>query len=186
MAGLIILAAMGGIILWVGVIWSVIIAFRESTSHGLLSLFVPFYVIYYDITRWAKAKKPFVIGLIGLVLFVCGIVPSIGQFKSEAEPVIAAYMEAGAAGDVDGQYKCCSPRVFTKEEVSEFLDDNYALFEGFKDVSISSWSWESRAGITTGYVAGAIIYTDDTRWPFEAWLVKENDVWKLTGFQFGR
>ena len=151
----------------------------------MLCLLVPFYAVYYAITRWAEAKKPFLIGVVGLILFIAGLVPSLMQFKSEAEPVVAAYMEAGALGDVEAQYRCCHPQAVTKEELAEFLDHNRTLFSGYEDISTSGWSVHTSAGVTEGYMTGSIIYTDGTRWPFEAWLIKENDKWKLTRFEFG-
>jgi len=185
MAVLIIAAVFGFFAFGIGGIWLAIIAFRESAGQGVLCLLVPFYALYYAITRWAEAKKPFVISLIGLILFIGGLVPHSMQFKSEAEPVIAGFMEAGAAGDVDQQYSYWHRRAGSKEELAEFLDDNRTSFSEYKDMSTSSWSVETEAGITEGYVTGSIIYTDGTRCPFEAWLIKENDVWKLTRFEFG-
>lgn len=184
MEGLIVGAVVGGIVCAVGGIWILITAFRESTSQGLLC-FVPFYVVYYAITRWSKLKKPFIIGLVGVVVLIGGLAGGLTQFKSEAEPVISEFMEAGAAKNMEAAYTCFSSQSASKEEIAEFINDNYDLFAGYERVTTSSWEVQSSAGVTEGYTAGAIIYTDDTRMPFEAWLVKENDVWKLTGFSFG-
>ena len=184
MGGLIIAAVIGGVILLVGAIWLLIIAFRESTSCGLLYMFLPFYSIYYPITRWAKTKKPFLIGLIGVVALIGGLVPTLVQTKGEVEPVITEFIEAGVAKDVDRAYACCHSSI-SKEEVAKLIINNYDLFEGFEDLTTSSLSVVSSAGITTAEFSGAIIYSGDRRLPFEASLVKENDIWRITVFCIG-
>ena len=188
MGGPIIAAVIGGVILLVGAIWLVIIAFRESTSCGLLYMFLPFYSIYYAITRWSETKKPFLIGLIGVIALIGGLVPTIiqtvTQVKSEVEPVITEFMEAGVAKDVDRAYSYCLSSV-SKEELARLITNNYELFEGFEDVTTSSLSVQTSAGITTAECIGTIIYSSDRRLPFEATLVKENSIWRITGFHIG-
>jgi len=104
MTGLVVLAIIGGTILFVSAIWITIIAYQESTSCILLSIFIPFYDLYYLVTRWDKTKRPFIIGLIGFVALVGGIVPTFMQTKADLEPVVAEFMEAGAVLDVDTAY----------------------------------------------------------------------------------
>ena len=185
MIGTIVAAIIGGIVAAVGEIWILLTAFRESTTQGLLCMFVPFYVIYYAITRWSETKKPFIIGLVGFVLFLGGIIPTFMQIKAEVEPVITEFMEAGVAKDMEAAYACFSPQAVTKKEITDFINNSYNVFESFERVATSSFEVSSSAGITEGYVSGAIVYTGDGRLPFEAWLVKENDIWKLTGIDIG-
>ncbi len=185
MVGAIIAAVIGGIVAVVGGIWILITAFRESTSQGLLCMFVPFYVVYYAIKRWSDAKKPLVLGLVGLVLFLGGLVPTLMQFKSGVESVVTEFMEACEDKDVEAAYACFSTQSVTKEDLADFINNNYGLFADFERVTTSSWEVESGAGITQGYVTGVIIYSEDRGLPFEAWLVKENDFWKLTGINIG-
>jgi hypothetical protein len=189
MAGAIIAAVIGGIVAGVGWIWVVITAFRESTSQGLLCLFIPPYAIYYGIKRWSDAKKPLIIAVVGGVVLIVGLVSSCMQLYEElsgVEPVIAEFMEAGEAGDVEAAYACWSPWSVTEEEVDEYIENNYDdLFTGYESLTISGWNLESSGGITEAYVSGAIIYTGDKRLPFEALLVKENNVWKIIGIYIG-
>ena len=63
----------GSVIFIIGALWLFNTAFGESTSCGLLCMFVPFYAVYYAITRWEDTKKPFVVGLIGLVFLIAGL-----------------------------------------------------------------------------------------------------------------
>ena len=135
-------------------------------------------------------KKPLAIGLgVGIVVIVV-VVIIVTQFFSGlfsgVEPVIAEFMEAGAAGDVEAAYACWPPESVTEEEIAEFVESNYDdVFAGYEHLNISSWESESSAGITTCDVSGAVIYTGDKSLPFEASLVKENDVWKLTDIYIG-
>lgn len=56
----------------------------------------------------------------------------------------------------------------TDEEIAELIENSYNVFESYERLNISRQSIESSAGITTCYVSGAVIYTDDQSWPFEA------------------
>ncbi len=67
----------GGVFIFGGGIWSMVIPFRESTSHGLLHIFVPFYSTYYLITRWSSAKKPFFVSLAGVVVMLATFIISL-------------------------------------------------------------------------------------------------------------
>jgi len=184
MTGLVIVAIIGGIILAISAIWTLRIAFRESTSCGLLIIFVPFYDVYYAINRWAETKKPFLIGIMGVIALIGGLAPIFTQLHSEVEPVIIEFMEAGVVKDVEGAYACCHLSV-SREEVANLIHNNYELFEGFEDVSMSNLSVESSGGITTAEFSGAIVYSGDEMLPFEASLVRENDIWKIVYFCIG-
>ncbi len=58
-------AVIGLILSMVGGIWSLLVAFRESVTCGLLYLLLPFYSIYYLFTRWEEMHRPFLVGLAG-------------------------------------------------------------------------------------------------------------------------
>ena len=49
--------------------WIAIIAFRESLLCGLLFSFIPFYSVYYIFSRWEHTKEPFILHLVGWVVF---------------------------------------------------------------------------------------------------------------------
>jgi hypothetical protein len=57
----------------VGNVWGIVVAFQESTEQGLLYLFVPFYSVYYWITRWDEASRPFWVVLLGFGLCVAAV-----------------------------------------------------------------------------------------------------------------
>jgi hypothetical protein len=54
--GVVVVAANIGMFV-VGVFYLVLIPFKESLWHGLANLLIPFYAVYYWITRWPKVKK---------------------------------------------------------------------------------------------------------------------------------
>ena len=55
-------------------IWQIIVAFREDTVCGLLYLFVPFYPLYYLVTRWDEMKRPFFLHLIASLILIVSAV----------------------------------------------------------------------------------------------------------------
>ena len=54
-------------------IWVLVIAFKEDVTAGLLSLFLPFYPIYYVATRWSKCWQAVGLFLAGLFMFCSGM-----------------------------------------------------------------------------------------------------------------
>ncbi|MBA7688669.1 hypothetical protein ES703_97158 [subsurface metagenome] len=171
----------------VGGIAFLIVAFRESILCGLACIFIPFFSLYYVITRWRKARSPFFIILIGLAIFLGGTLPTVIQFKAEAEPVIAEFMAACEMKDVEGAYTCWSSGAITMERVAELIDKEHAwLFEGYESISTSSWSVETGAGATRGRFSGLIAYTDKPKRSFEALLIKVGNDWKITDLFVGR
>ena len=66
-----------GIILFaVGGFLFLVAAFRESIWWGLACLFLPVVQIFFLIVHWRNARKPFFIQLLGLVVFLVGIIIS--------------------------------------------------------------------------------------------------------------
>jgi hypothetical protein len=51
----------------------IITAFYESTTCGLLFLFVPLYQLYYLITRWQRMSSFFLMQLMGLAVVMLGV-----------------------------------------------------------------------------------------------------------------
>ena len=150
---------------------------------------IPFYAIYYAVKRWSGAKKPIAIGLVGvgLVLLIVGIVSILMPFAG-VKAVITEFMEAGAATDVEAAYACWSPQWATEEDIAEYIESRYDdVFAGYKRLTIHQRIGQSIVGITTCSVSGSIIYAGpgDPRSSFQASLVKENDVWKITNIYIG-
>jgi len=132
-------------------------------------------------------KKPLIIGLgVGIAVIVVIVIIGMTQLFSGVKPVITEFMQAGEARNVEAAYACWSPQSVTEEEIAEDIESNYdGVFAGYERVTISSQSLKSSGGITTCYVSGAVIYTGGQSLPLEAWLVKRNDVWKITGINIG-
>lgn len=63
---------LGFIIMLVGGIWLLIEAFKESVLWGLGCLFIPIVSLIFVILHWDKAGKPFLIQIVGLILFAIG------------------------------------------------------------------------------------------------------------------
>lgn len=185
MVGMFVAGFVGVAAFGIGFVWVLITAFRESTSQGVLCMFVPFYEVYYGITRWSSVKKPFVISLAGIIIAVVGTVPGIVGATSGIKPILAEFMEAGQAKNVEAAHACWSPRAVTEERISELIETEYHLFEGYKGLNLSSRSVQSSAGITRADVSGSVSYTDGRKLPLQASLVKENDAWKITRIQIG-
>ena len=70
----IILMAIGGIIMFIFGIILLIKAFQESVLWGLGYLFVPFVSLIFVIKFWDICKTPFLRSLIGLAIYIVGII----------------------------------------------------------------------------------------------------------------
>jgi len=110
----------------------------------------------------------------------------MGRERSAFESVITKFIEAGAARNMGAAYACWSPHSANEENIAEFIESSYDVFAGYESLTISDQETRSGAGgISEGDVSGAIIYTDGKRLPLKARLVKEKDVWKITGIRIG-
>ncbi len=89
----IIVLIVGLILMGIGGIRLLIGAFQEDVVCGLLYLFVPFYSLYYLVTRWEEQKSAFLMNVCGGLL-VCGAsiaLPAAQQARNKARN------DAGAA-----------------------------------------------------------------------------------------
>ena len=66
------LIGIGYIIMLVGSIWVLVIAFQESVLWGVCALLIPFEILVFVVMNWEKAGKPFLISLAGIVPMVIG------------------------------------------------------------------------------------------------------------------
>ena len=84
-AGVILCLVSAGMLVLGLVVWC-IVPFRESVEQGLLSLFLPFYSIYYLITRWASMKRPFFLLLSVNILPIAAalLLPAIAASRQAA------------------------------------------------------------------------------------------------------
>jgi hypothetical protein len=64
----------------VGGIWLLVKGFQESAMWGLGMLFIPLVSLFFVITHWEDAKKPFLYNIGGVVLiFIGAIVGGMGK-----------------------------------------------------------------------------------------------------------
>jgi hypothetical protein len=181
----IILAILGGISLAVGAVWMIGTAWRESSEQGLLCWFVPFYPIYYGITRWRKSKQSFIVGIVGFTMLAIGFLIFFLQFNSEVTSVISQFMEAAEAKNVEQAYSSFHPEGISKGELAAFIEREPELFRGYERVITGSWNVNYDSVDTIGYVSGYIMYTGDKSLPFEASLTEENNAWKVLAISIG-
>jgi hypothetical protein len=81
-----------------GGIWGLVIAFREGVGHGLLYLFLPFYGLYFTISRWDEMKGPFSFCFTAGLIFA--IVPPVFSFGGLTKRPVQAEVAPGGAGNV--------------------------------------------------------------------------------------
>lgn len=67
-----ILAGVGSILLIVGGIWLLVMAFQTSIGWGLASLFIPFVILFFAAKFWPATSRPTYIWLGGFALSVIG------------------------------------------------------------------------------------------------------------------
>lgn len=65
-----VLLGIGAVLCIIGGIWLLVVAFQESIGWGLACLIIPFVSLIFVIMYWDKAKKPFLLNLVGAVLLV--------------------------------------------------------------------------------------------------------------------
>jgi hypothetical protein len=138
--------------------------------------------------KWWRDKKKLAIAIVSMVVVVLllGVMlPNLLRFFSGVNTVIAEFMEAGVARNMEAACACWSPQSATEEEIAGYIESSYDVFAGYDHLNINSRSGQSSGGISEAYVKGAIIYTGGQRLPLEASLVKDNDVWKITGVRIG-
>lgn len=124
----------------------------------------------------------FVVVIAGVVAFV---VWRLVRRRSELQPVITEFMEAGAARNVEGAYACCSHYSPTKEDVVDLIRNSYDVFTGYERLTMGGTHSQSGGGMTEAYVNGRMIYTGGKKLAYKCSLMKENDVWKIAGIEIG-
>jgi hypothetical protein len=95
----------GTVLIWVfagglylaGLIGMLLTAFRESSACGLMYLFVPFYGLYYLLTRFDDMKKPFGLALLGWAMLMGQIF--VFQPKAKAQLLALTGTSGGSSSD---------------------------------------------------------------------------------------
>lgn len=76
-----ILMILGIVLMTVGGIWLLVIAFKQSVTWGLVVFFIPFAWLVFAIKYWQVAKTSFIVSLVGVVVFS-------GVYYGEVRPKI--------------------------------------------------------------------------------------------------
>ncbi len=76
--------------LMIGSVVGLIVPFFENVLNGLLFLLVPFYNVYYVITRWQAMKRPFLLWLAGVGLLATAGFTAAVIVPSEPSPELLA------------------------------------------------------------------------------------------------
>lgn len=82
---MIVLSILGGLMMFVGGIWTLVLAFKKSLWWGLGSIFVPFVSLIFCLLNLSETWKPLVITLAGGLLFGVGTALG-GGFTPPAAP----------------------------------------------------------------------------------------------------
>ena len=64
----IILIALGLLLMIVGGVWGIVVAFRRSVLWGLCYVFVPFAAMVFLVVAWADAKRSFLVSTMGILV----------------------------------------------------------------------------------------------------------------------
>jgi len=66
------LLIIGGLAALIGGLWIVVNAFRTGILWGLGSLLIPLVVYIYAFMNWGENKTPFLVHLVGVILYLVG------------------------------------------------------------------------------------------------------------------
>ncbi len=69
----IVVVLIGAFISTIGEIWYIVACFQESIWWGLGALFLPFVSLFFLFMHWDRAKKPFLLGLVGALIAIGGV-----------------------------------------------------------------------------------------------------------------
>ena len=88
------------LILWLyAALGMLVLPFQESAACGLMCMFVPFYALYYLITRWDAMRGPFLSGLAayGIVVVAAIGLPAVNAARMAAQRAAARDQPARGA-----------------------------------------------------------------------------------------
>ncbi|MAC19563.1 MAG: hypothetical protein CMJ23_07835 [Phycisphaerae bacterium] len=82
------LLAFGGIAAFSGAIWIVANAFKESIAWGIFSLLFPIVLVIYALMRLGTCKVPLIFFVVGIVVYVGGVVGLVDNATNESPTTI--------------------------------------------------------------------------------------------------
>lgn len=78
------LGVLGLGIMVVGNVWMLVRGFTESIAWGLGMLLLPFVGLFFLVMHWDKAKHPFLVNIVGIVIMFIGF--GLGADSTQAAP----------------------------------------------------------------------------------------------------
>jgi hypothetical protein len=65
----------GALMLFIGSIWVLVLAFRRHIGWGLASLFIPFVLLVFGVMNWAETQEGMMLTIVGttVIIFVSGL-----------------------------------------------------------------------------------------------------------------
>jgi hypothetical protein len=182
------IGAIGFIGFWVGFVWIIVTAFKESKSCGLLSIFVPYYFIYYGITRRSKAKRALLFCASGISIFIMSFIPLMilnSNADSRVESVMSDFVEAASAQDINVAYSYWAPGT-SMSTVSGLISKYQQEFQNVEKISKKesrlTFKYYRNMEITYN---GNINHTNGQSTKFGLIAVGENDSWKIKSLVIG-
>jgi hypothetical protein len=109
------MVAGGMLAMLVSGLWCLGIAFSEDILCGLLWIVVPFYNLYFIISRFQETKKPLALMLIGILLYVGSIPVLISAFSADGRPPWQTVFDGRSRGNPDTR-RTNSPSQVTRFE----------------------------------------------------------------------
>jgi hypothetical protein len=150
----------GGLLLTIGQIWLLVRAFQVGLGWGLAVFFLPLANLVFTVKHWAFAKRPFLTGLVGVVLILVGLaVTMIAAARSVAAPIPSARAQRA---ERRAQARQTTAPKSNREQMADLLADagidpaNPRTFQGrtleqMTD-ALGKPSATMKAGATTTYI----------------------------------
>ncbi|MBI5368554.1 MAG: hypothetical protein HZA54_16080 [Planctomycetes bacterium] len=127
-------------------------------------------------SRRARVLKSLAIGCGGLLLFVLFVVGVAFLFTGDQKKLLAAHLDALAAGDLDTAMKYVDASHIRKEELAAIVDQNPRVFKG------TERAYPERKVSTEGSEIGVdITGTDGQAYRIRYFFSAGADGWKITG-----
>lgn len=90
---ILVLLAIGALLSFVANIWLLVQAFRVSLLWGLAYLFLPFAGLVFLVVHWQEARRPFLVGLAGMLVMGAGVAYAMTKGRATAQEILGQYVE---------------------------------------------------------------------------------------------
>lgn len=86
---------LGIVLSFVGGLWLLILAFRQSVLWGLVVFFIPFASLVFIVKYWSEARQPFFVSLVSILLMMIGVFLGVMPSSPWGAPAPAGTEAAG-------------------------------------------------------------------------------------------